>query len=425
MGKSVILAISDAAYPLSTTGFGIAVSKFIDGFIDWGFEVHHFARGLKVLPNEFDPPYKLYIPSSGDPNGVGFLQQVGEWQKFDLAFMLADPNSIMEWRKAIYLRRIPNLVYVPTEGGPLLSPWSDTLQEILLQHGAVTTYTQFSRRVIEEGLTIPYEHPLRVLPHGINHAPFGRYPAEKRDFVREVLGWSDKFVVINVARNAGRKMWPRLFDAMRIIKDDAPDVLLYAHTVGYENFFLGGHNLLALRKFYGLEDCIQFPGMMDPTSGIGYEVKGTLRSGNIGLIDLYNAADMFVSVSGAEGWNLPACEAAACGLIVAMPEYSGSWEAAQEFAIGIRVGEDDYETHASGLRFACVHPSDVADTILKVRGMSAEAREARRVAGLEATKKMRWQPTVRAMSELAEQLITEKNKTVPLEDEKVVTKEAR
>lgn len=408
-GKKRVLIVSDPAYhrpesgrpSLSNTGFAIATGQIIEGFLaDSRFDVAHFARGYRAA-RAADPGYRVWIPPLNDFSGYEhYLGLVMEQERPDVVLIEADPVSITDWRKTVQVRQVPNLVHMPTEGGPLTRPWSETMKEILAAKGAVTTYTRFSAKVVEEAISDWNGDPLRpveALPLGLEHANFRKYDKKERDWIRNELGWKDKFIVINVARNAGRKMWPRLFEAIRMAKESIPNLMLYAHCAPFENYNLAGHNLIELRRRMKAEEYIQFTDQLrDPTNGIGYERRGNIA----GLIDIYNAADLFVSTSGAEGWNLGACEAAACGLPVVVPMYSGGWEAAQKFAIGIPVPEESYDTHPSGLRMALVRPSDVADVIVSL-ARREERRRALSEQGLRVTRAMCWQPTVERLIELA------------------------
>lgn len=401
-----VLVIGDAAYPLTTTGFAIVLGQVIPGLIAAGFDVIHFGRGLTKEPKDTLGCKKIYMPPVMDPNGYSYIDEIMEWEHPDLVLMNADPGSLMEFRRSVGVRRVPNLVYTPTEGGPLLKPWSDALREILLMDGRIVTYTRFSKAVIEEGLIDEHgkrEKPKReieVWGHGTDHGPFHQYDAESRAALRAHLGWTDKFVLMNVARNVGRKKWTNLFEAMVELKNRIPNVVLYAHTVPFENFILGGHNLLEERKYFGLDGFVQFHAeMTEGKFGIRYDTQRPdgLRDG-VGLIDLYNSADLFVSTSGAEGWNLPLCEAAACGLPVVLPKYSGAWEVAHQWGTPIPV--TNYDTHPTGLRYANVNPGDVADVVEGLYRSPIELA-ARATAGHTAASQMKWQPTVDALVRLA------------------------
>lgn len=399
--KPRVLVLGDAAYPLSKTGFAIVLGQVIPAFQAAGWDVVHFARGLTTPPAE-TPTYRIHLPPLGDPNGSSYLDQLCQWEQPDLVFINADPGSILEMRRAVEIRRAPNLVYTPTEGEPLLSPWADTMQEILWMGGQVTTYTRFSHDAIRAGLKEEPKREIEALPHGIDHAPFRKYDAAERENLRRHLGWTDSFIVMNVARNAGRKMWCRLFEGLSIARKKNPRLKLYAHTVAFENYFLGGHNLLEMRKYFGLEGAAQFHAeMRDGSHGIEYEGIGQGKN-KVGLIDLYNAADLFVSTSGAEGWNLPLCEAAACGLACVTPAYSGAWEIAQDWAYPIVV--DNYETHPTGLRYAAVRPASVSKAIVEL-AENRRKRDELAARGQQAAQKLRWQPTAARLVELAGELL--------------------
>lgn len=399
--KPRVLVVGDAAYPLTNTGFAIVLGQVIPAFVAAGWDVVHFARLLREVPSD-TPNYRIYLPPAGDMNGFGYIDQICQWEQPDLIFINADPGSIMEFRRNVEVRRIPNLVYTPTEGAPLLSPWSDTMQEIIWMNGQVTTYTEFSRAAIEANLKEPPKRPVEVLPHGVDHAPFRRYDKGERARLRQHLGWTDSFVVMNVARNAGRKMWVRLLDAVDLARKQNPRIKLYAHTVAFENYALSGHNLLEIRRDLKLEGFVQFHSeMRDGSKGISYNGIGQGEN-RVGLIDLYNAADIFVSTSGAEGWNLPLTEAAACGLPCVAPMYSGAWEVCRDWACGIPV--DNYETHSTGLRYAAVKPETVSDLILQLAQDSAR-RDKMSANALKGARALKWQPTAQRLVELSKELV--------------------
>lgn len=398
-----VLVIGDAAFPLSTTGFGIVIGKVITAFRDSGWDVVHFARGLSAPPSTGEPDFRVYIPPTIDPNGYRYVDQICEWETPDLIFMCADPGSIGEFRRNVEVRRVPNLVYCPTEGGPLLSPLSDVMREIVMDGGRVTTYTEFSRDVIAAGFTADDPpHRIEILPHGGDHVAFEMYDGSIRAALRKKLGWENRFVVMNVARNAGRKNLPKWMEALKLAHEESDDILGYLHTVPFENYFLAGHNLLALRKHYGMEDYLQFHvSLRDGVKGIQYEGFGQ-GGDTLGLIDLYNASDLFVSTSGGEGWNLPVTEAAACGLPCVVPMYAGGWEAAKDFAYGLPVPQ--FETHPTGLRMASLHPGDIADVILSLKA-NLSMRHSMRQDGFRATSKMKWSPTVKRLVQIANEIV--------------------
>lgn len=397
MSRKKVLVVSDAAYPMGTTAFGLISGKVIEELQRQDFQVLHMARSMRQLPKQ-EPNYRVFMTPSSDPNGyASYLGQVCEAERPDVIFYSADPGSIKDWRRSIEARRVPNVAFAPTEAGPMLEPWSSAMWELDHMGGAIATYTKHSRQVMLDAFQMPTKRPIEVLGLGTDHAPFRVYSESEREAVREIMGWTDRFVVINVARNAGRKMLPRLMKAAKLAQEKIPNLLLYLHTVAFENYFLGGHNLKELATHWEMQDYTMFHSeMRDGAKGISYEGIGQGKS-DIGLIDLYNAADLFVSTSGGEGWNVPQCEAAACGLPCLVPNYGSGWEVAEPFAVGLPISQ--FDTQPNGNEFGLVDPWTVSDFIFSLQRNPAY-REYLGVRGLEAAEKMKWEPTVKRLVEI-------------------------
>jgi glycosyltransferase involved in cell wall biosynthesis len=393
-----VLVISDPAYPLSNTGFGIVAGMVMPELKALGLHVTHYAQGLmphhQAASDSLVGYNRVYATPMGVGEGTEYLERVFEWEKPDALLVVKDPVTLHNLRRSSAVRQIPTVYYGPTEGAPLTAPWSHALYEVLVSGGRVATYTHFSKQAMEQGLaripgvSVDDLPPIEILPHGIDHAPFCVLPESDRGEIRAILGWTDKFVVINVARNAARKNWPILFEALALAKKEIPNLLLYAHTLPFENFNLGGHNLNEQARYYGILDNLFFArSLVDPLQGFSFQQ----------MIELYNAADLFVSVSGAEGWNLPLCEAAACGVPTACVSYAGGWEVAQWFARPIAARA--FETHASGARWAVPTAVEVTFQIVTLY-LDAQYRKALSGLGLEATAKMKWGPTAKRLAQL-------------------------
>jgi hypothetical protein len=369
-----VLVVSDPAFPLSTSGFAMPCRAVVDGLLHAGFKVLHMARGARISKDDMPDawagkPIVVINTPSDDINGYRYLGYLIEtesaFEPISAIVYIADPESIRSWRTNILARAIsaskpmPTVTYGPTEGGPLMKPDSVCLAEIVACGGIVNTYTKFSANVMTEAIKAAIakgekcpDFEIGVIPHGTDHAAFRKLPTAQRQIIREKYGWSDKFVVMNVARNAGRKMWTNLFKAIALLVGKYPNVRLYAHTVPFEGFSLGGHNLAELAARLGITEHVIYPDRIpDPWHGVDFEK----------LISAYNAADLFVSPSGAEGWNLPVSESAACGTPVVCTAYSGMWEQAHEYAIPLH--PDAWITHQSGAELAYIQPQQIANTI--------------------------------------------------------------
>ena len=124
-------------------------------------------------------------------------------------------------------------------------------------------------------------------------------------------------LTVMVAANKGypdRKAFQQQLRAWAEFSKDKPDARLYLHTEPTSIY--GGINLPALCKSLGIEEKVLFPNRYEYFNGYPAE--------HLSLI--YNAANVLMAASMAEGFGIPIIEAQACGTPVitvnfsAMPE---------------------------------------------------------------------------------------------------------
>lgn len=151
---------------------------------------------------------------------------------------------------------------------------------------------------------VPAER-ITIVPHGVAPAVFKPVSAARRAALRRQLGWTDKFVFLNVS-------------AMTLSK--GIDVLLkgFAQAVRVND-----EALLVLKGADAIYASSRFAKGM--AAGIGREARRLCR-GRVRymgetlsfrqLAGLYQAADVYVSPYRTESFNLPVLEAIACGLPV-------------------------------------------------------------------------------------------------------------
>jgi glycosyltransferase involved in cell wall biosynthesis len=174
---------------------------------------------------------------------------------------------------------------------------------------------------------------------------------------------------MNVAQNVERKQWPRLFEAIKIVAYKHPQVVLYAHTVPFDNYHLGGHDLPQLAHQLDIVENVLFSG-----KHAKHNDSVALTSQNYpGLVDLYNMADCFVLPSQVEGFGLPLVEAMACGLPDA----------------GTLIQPHDWIVNKSHSRYANLSPESIAAEIEKMF-LSPSLREQMREKGLSRAKQFSW-----------------------------------
>lgn len=161
------------------------------------------------------------------------------------------------------------------------------------------------------------------------------------DSVKEKLGIDPDLKVIGtVMRNQRRKLFPELFRSFRqyLDKYGRKDIVLLCHTSYPET---GGWNFPQLLKEFSLSSKVYFTYMcnecgaiaampfLGPMSICNKCGKPELKLPNVQhsvdnsvLSVIYNAMDLYVQYCTNEGFGMPLCEAAACGVPVAGSDYS-------------------------------------------------------------------------------------------------------
>jgi len=224
---------------------------------------------------------------------------IGFWDAFALEFLK-------------YIK-IPYAVYVPVDG-PVTRRWYNYIKHAF----RIITYSKYGYR---EMLKFAPPSKLAYIPHGIDTNVFRPLSEDKAE-IRRTLDATppvpeDCFLFLHVGANVGdRKKIPLLIYTFKRLAEKYPDVHLYLHTNPTGRGLGRSYDLLAWVDLLGIKDRVHFTSH-NPV---------ILGSTDEELCRIYNAADVYVTNSVAEGWGLPILEAQACGLPVICPRNSAQTE---------------------------------------------------------------------------------------------------
>jgi D-inositol-3-phosphate glycosyltransferase len=140
----------------------------------------------------------------------------------------------------------------------------------------------------------------------------GRLSARKLLFP-DATDLDQRFIVLNANRNQPRKRIDTTIRGFALFAQDKPaHVKLFLH-MGVEDV---GWNVVLLARRYGIEDRILMSSLAKTIQGVS----------TAQLNRIYNACDVGINTSSAEGWGLPSFEHAATGAAQIVPRHSACAE---------------------------------------------------------------------------------------------------
>lgn len=151
---------------------------------------------------------------------------------------------------------------------------------------------------------------IAVVPLGIDPKIYYPVSGDRRQSLRESLGWSNYFIFLNIGGQTDRKGIRPLLKAFAAVVDKYPDARLV----------LKGSELLYPSRDEIAEACRV---VLDDAERARVLPRLIYTGGQLSfaqIAEFYQAADAYVSPYLAEGFNLPVLEAAGCGLPVICTE---------------------------------------------------------------------------------------------------------
>jgi glycosyltransferase involved in cell wall biosynthesis len=196
-------------------------------------------------------------------------------------------------------------------------PGSDLRQFEAEGHFVVTPSHWSRERLLAYGFSADRVH---VVPHGASADYFFPQPKDSIQAQRQALGFSDEVLLLNI----GAAIWNKGIDALLIGFAQARQTRKDLRLVFKDQ-----------RNTYGISGENFVHTTLSQAGLLNADVLGaiTLIPANLSMDQMnsmYNIADCYVSPYRAEGFNLPVCEALACGT----PVVTSAGGATDDFAHG-------------------------------------------------------------------------------------------
>lgn len=301
-----------SAAPWYPSGFGVQTGLFAPLIRDWqevtiaafaGFEGAVFTwNGINVWPRVGNRFYAAVTRAQYD-----FLDS-------DLLVSFLDPGQFNGSEEM--MREMNWCAWAPVHQEP------DNPLDVKAMRAARWIWVM-SQHGIEQLARENLSVPIRYMPAGVDlsvYQPMERAAARQR---LSKMAHADidenTYLLVAVGNNLGkpgRKGWPHLFEMFRAICQDIPNAMLYLHTDLMGMFI--GEDLLAMAEQIGVDQ-----------SRLCYAQQLAYNSGLLTGADMaamYNAGDLLIHPSYAEGFGVPLLEAQACGTPVAGTDFSATPE---------------------------------------------------------------------------------------------------
>jgi glycosyltransferase involved in cell wall biosynthesis len=368
----------------SHTGFGVVTEALGSRLLGLGVDVRVLAvnhRGEpvkgplagRVWPEEALTSYGLK-PSVGSITGELWrtLDSDDEW-KPDAVLAIADVSGLLGYiQNAIDAwRSVPVYHYCPIEGDNLPPLWRQLWD--MFQPVAMSDYGQ---RVMSDHLA----RPVPRIYHGVDSDTFR--PAtmadplivdgnhlRSQDDCKRLMGFDpERKMLLRADRNATRKRYETLLRAFVDIARGDPlvDLVLHCRPIDPEGIDLWQE---ILRMPEDVRDRVKFTNAHDTFKGLSRD----------GLAALYNAADVYISTTGGEGFGLTLAEAMACGTPVVCTDWAAEREVVGDGGILVpplidRYGEPVRDHSKFGMDWALPDAKGFVEPTLRLLSKPAQRR---------------------------------------------------
>jgi glycosyltransferase involved in cell wall biosynthesis len=347
--------------PLFATGYARVVREISTGLANAGLDVLVLGHGYQGESHSLN--YRVAAwPAVGETQTV---VRITRDEVADVLLTVGDPWMFQDLPATLEreaFRTFKWLAYFPVDGQPLPESWKRWIAAVDLP----VVFCQWTANLIEREMNV---RPA-VIRHGVDLSVFR--PMDKAS-AKSRVGVPGAFVVGCVAANQQRKNLPALVKAFANFAQGKPDVILYLHTQ-----IDGYWDIEELVRRFGVEPKTRATLNLDPQRGVDDHT----------LAIIYNAFDVFVLPTMAEGFGLPIIESQACGVPCLVTDYSACGELVPDPFC--RLAVKDKLIMARNFEQAIVDETDIAAKLERLYRDRAEAERLGRI-GREFVSPMGWE----------------------------------
>ena len=362
--------------PQGATGYSIQTKNILSE-LSLHFETAAFALNRidesphYIFDSKNRPPYKIYRASLGNNDDAYHLfRRVFPQSGADVLFLVGDIWEFKGWFAAWlenmqFEKKFKTIGYFSTEY-PLSDeeiyilnlvdyPITNSKWGIGFENGA--GYDEIKKKV--PGLI--------YIPDSVDETIFKPLSQDERLFNRNVVGFKDdQYIIMSNNRNSARKDIPAIIRAFARVKKEIPKAHLYLHCSPVDIWMQPevSTDLLAVASALKLTYAAQDSRIVD--ADISFPVAFTPHHGypQSTVNQIYNCADLFVSVSISEGFGVPPVEALFAGIPVLIPGHTGFSGICEATGIKPVSSYQDYRTNVAKCAVYPVNEDDLVNRIM-------------------------------------------------------------
>jgi glycosyltransferase involved in cell wall biosynthesis len=316
------------------------------------------------------------------------LDPEDDW-KPDAVLVIADVSGLLVYigKDVAPWQTLPVYHYCPIEGDNLTPMWRQLWT--LFQPVAMSDY---GARVVGEHIG----RPVPMVYHGVDTETFhpvspgnpfrlGADVLRSKEDCKRWLGLDpDRKVLLRADRNVVRKNHDALLRAFALIAAQDPDVDLVLHCLPNDREGIDLWQEI-LRMPEAVRDRVKFTQAHDSFRGLPVE----------GLAALYNAADVYISTTGGEGFGLTLAEAMACEVPVIATGWAAEVEVIGDGGILVPPLQDAYgesvRYHSGfGMDWAVPDPKAFVEPTLRLLNHPAARRKLGAAGRLHVKRSFDW-----------------------------------